>query len=66
MSSVAFASVVAAALMLAFRETRALGVVVVFVLLCLRPLAVAPLLVLAAAAHLLARRLLGRGPPPRP
>jgi len=66
MIPVAISSVVAAVLLLASRQTRALGVAAVFILLSLRPLLLGPLLVVAAIIHLLVRRLFTRGPSPRP
>jgi len=63
MLSFAFASIVAAALLLAFRETRALGAVAVFVIASLDPRLLLPLLALTGGGYLVARRLAGRGPP---
>ena len=66
MFPIAISTVVAADLLLASRQTRALGVAAVFILLSLRPLLLGPLLVVAALVHLLVRRLFTRGAAPRP
>jgi len=51
MLTVSFAFVLATALALAFKQTRALGVVGVFVLLCISPLIVGGLLLVAGAVY---------------
>ena len=58
MFTVAFAFVVATALLLCFRQTRSLGVVGLFILLCISPLFFTGLLLLVGAAYyfLLRRR----------
>ena len=56
MLTVSFAFVLATALALAFKQTRALGVVGVFVLLCISPLIVGGLLLVAGVVYFFARR----------